>query len=155
MWEEGADEAKGLGSAMGGGGIPDWRAHARPARAFHDRHARDAIRHRNFATSHGPKVYKLHRRGYFPYLPSLSSKKLYGSLSIEETILSPHFTFDSHFNSASPDGFAASTLTQNATLRGVCCHGYLQFAAGLPVTRIQLLRAPTITVNFCIAGEST
>ena len=83
----------------------------------------------------------------------LGQKKLDGSLSTEETILSPHFTFDSHFNSVSPDGIAASTLTQNATLRGVCCHGYLQFAAELPVTRIQLLRAPTITVNFCIAVE--
>ena len=51
--------------------------------------------------------------GYFPYLPSLLSKKLDGSLrrlSTEETTLSPHFTFDSHFNSVSPeDGFHFNT----------------------------------------------
>ena len=58
--EGGADEAKGFGLAMGGDAafLIGARTHDPPPPAFHDRHARDAIRHRNFATSHGPKVQK-------------------------------------------------------------------------------------------------
>ena len=40
-------------------------------------------------------------------------------------------------------------LNQSLTLAGICCHGYLRFAVGLLVMRIQLLRASSKSLNFC------